>query len=122
MATLATPPEHDLVQPVNRIAGLLPPPGKQAGRPPERTAAPGLAPARPPGGHRPGAVLRAVLRAALLAPLVVVAAALLASVLVPGVYVALVLLLVGLAPLVAVGLGVLATLDLGDGPSREPAP
>jgi hypothetical protein len=110
MPTLATPPERSLVQPVNRIAGLLPPPGKEAGRRPGPHPSPVLPLVRPATPRR-GHALGGVLRAALGVPVVLGAMALLVSILVPAVLVALVLLLVGLAPLVAVGLGVLATLD-----------
>jgi hypothetical protein len=114
MATVGTPPrEHDPVQPINRIAGLLPPPGAQVSRP-----------ARPqarPGRSRLEAGLRGLVWAILLAPPAAMAVALFAFLLMPGLFVALVLLLVGLAPFVVVGLGVLATLDV-DAAARPSAP
>jgi hypothetical protein len=101
MATLATPP---VVRPVNRLAGLLPPPGKQISRPARaQPDAKRLQPCPEEGG--PGAVL---------ASLAVMALALVAVVLLwPVLFVALVVLIVGLSPFVAVGAGVRAILRFG---------
>jgi len=98
MATLATAP---FVQPVNRIAGLLPPPGKEIGRPLRAQPTPGLVQIRQQE-HGPE-----VMFAWLLVPL-----ALLATVLWPVLFAAVVLLVVGLTPFV-VGFKVLTFLIRG---------
>jgi len=89
------------VQPVNRIAGLLPPPGKQISRPLRAQLVPEFVqtPLEEPG---PEAMF-----AWLLVPLT-----LLATFLWPVLFVAVVLLLVGLTPFV-VGFKVLAFLSRG---------
>jgi hypothetical protein len=98
MATSLTPP---VVQPVNRLLGLLPPPGKYLSRP---------APAQPdrkcyqacPEEDDPEGVL---------ASLVMLLLALVALTLLwPIVFGALVLLLVGLTPFVVIGAGLRAIL------------